>query len=239
MSKLVGMSRNINLEWLNKTAELVMEEKSNEEIKEELKEYLSVSINSPTNLRKTREILMHIWIRFPEELLKLKSLALSLVKSHKLNNKLVAHWCMILITFPVFGDIATVIGKMKDKQIEITSSQISNKIFDKWGERSTLVHTIPKNIKTMKDIGVLEQIKVGKYDVNKVKIEDEQAVILIIATLLFLKDKLYVSLEELINCYEVYPFQYDINIEGLQTSEFFSFDKFGGELVVSLKKCNN
>lgn len=63
MSKIVGMSRNIKLEWLDKTAELVREHSDEQEIKEQLNEYLSFYISSPTNLRKTREILLNIWVR--------------------------------------------------------------------------------------------------------------------------------------------------------------------------------
>ena len=63
MSKIIGMSRNINLEWLNKVADLYITGKAEDEIKDELNEYLSFEIKSPTNLRKTREILMNIWAR--------------------------------------------------------------------------------------------------------------------------------------------------------------------------------
>lgn len=47
MSKIIGMSRNINLDWLNKVAELYMEGKSEEEINDDLNEYLSLEIKAP------------------------------------------------------------------------------------------------------------------------------------------------------------------------------------------------
>ena len=67
MAKKVGLSRSIKLEWLNKVADLVVEGKSEQEIKNELNEYLSFEIKSPTNLRKTREILMYIWLKSGDE----------------------------------------------------------------------------------------------------------------------------------------------------------------------------
>ena len=233
MSKVIGMSRNINFEWLNEVANLVLAEKSEIEIKEALNEYLSFSINSPTNLRKTREILMNIWVRTEEKDIKVKKLALEIFNTNKSSNKLVAHWCMMLLSYPVFGDIVTVIGKMADKQFDITTAQVKTRMFDVWGERSTLYHSIDKNIKTLKDIGTLETIKTGLYKVESFNIEDERAVTLIIATLLILKDKLYMRLEELENSYEFYPFKYNLDLEILQTSGLFSFDKFGGEIVIS------
>ncbi len=233
MSKVIGMSRNINLDWLNETANLVLTEKSEIEIKEALNEYLGFIINSPTNLRKTREILMNIWVRIDEKNLAIKKLALDLVNTNKTSNKLVAHWCMMLLAYPVFCDIVIAIGKMADKQFDITTAQVKTRMFDVWGERSTLYHSIDKNIKTLKDIGALGTIKAGLYKVESFDIEDERAVILIIATLLTLKDKLYMRIEELENSYEFYPFRYAINLESLQMSEMFSFDKFGGEIVIS------
>lgn len=235
MSKVIGMSRNINLDWLNETANLVLSEKSEIEIKEALNEYLGFTINSPTNLRKTREILMNIWVRTEEKNLAIKKLALDLVNTNKSSNKLVAHWCMMLLAYPVFGDIVTAIGKMADKQFDITTAQVKTRMFDVWGERSTLYHSIDKNIKTLKDIGALGTIKTGLYKVESLDIEDERAVTLIVATLLTLKDKLYMRIEELENSYEFYPFRYDINLESLQMSEMFSFDKFGGEIVISAR----
>lgn len=236
MSKVIGMSRNINIDWLNEAANLVLADKSEIEIKEALNEYLSYSINSPTNLRKTREILMNIWVRTEEENSKIKELALNLFNTNKSSNKLVAHWCMMLLSYPVFADIVTAIGKMADKQFDITTAQLKTRMFDVWGERSTLYHSIDKNIKTLKDIGALGIIKTGLYKVEEFNLEDKKAIVLIVATLLSLKDKLYMRIEELENAYEFYPFKYEVNLEYLQMSKLFTFDKFGGEIVISIVK---
>lgn len=236
MSKIVGMSRNINIEWLNLAATLVLEGKTEEEIKEALNEYLSFTIESATNLRKSREILMNIWARNSEEASRLKSLALEVFNTNKAVNKLVAHWCRMLLVYPVFKDIVNVIGKMSDKQFDLTNSQLKTRMYDVWGERSTLLYSIDKNIKTLKDIGVIETIKTGHYKTVTFKVEDSKAINLIIATLLATKDKLYVGLNEIEKSYEFFPFSYEYSLEELQESELFSFDKFGGEIAVSLNK---
>lgn len=57
MAKIVGLSRNLKLQWLNKVVELASSNLTEQEIKDQLNEYLSFEISSPTNLRKTREIL--------------------------------------------------------------------------------------------------------------------------------------------------------------------------------------
>ena len=68
MAKIVGLSRNLKLQWLNKVVELASSNLTEQEIKDQLNEYLSFEISSPTNLRKTREILMNIWVYENDEL---------------------------------------------------------------------------------------------------------------------------------------------------------------------------
>ena len=56
MAKAVGLSRKITLKWLNKAYEFFSEDLTEEEFKTQMNDYLSFEIDSPTVLRKTREI---------------------------------------------------------------------------------------------------------------------------------------------------------------------------------------
>lgn len=236
MSKQVGMSRNISLDYLDKTIELMKNEDDIERIREDLREYIGLYIDDNTNIRKTANILSNIWLEDDEENRNIKDYARKIVKSNNDNLKLVAHWCMMLITYNVFKDIASVIGKLEYMQIEIASRFIREKMTDMWGERPTLIHAIPKNIRTMRDINVLEPVKHGVYKVKKHRVDDERAIILIVATLIHLKDKLYLSLDELNDDSLMFPFDYSFDTGVLEDSNMFSFDRFGGELAISLKE---
>ena len=105
-------------------------------------------------------------------------------------------------------------------------------MFDLWGERSTLYHSIDKNIRTLKDIGVLYSLPKYQYGINRSDIEDKDGLILITNTLLILRDKLYLSTGELNNSPEFFPFDYNVGMNILEESSIFSIDKFSGELVV-------
>jgi hypothetical protein len=160
MAKIIGLSRSIRLEWLNKTVELVLEGKNETQIKDELNEYLSFEIKSPTVLRKTREILMNIWVRTPEELSTLKQQALEAYKDEK-SNKLALHWSMMLVAYPVFSDVCALIGKLTNIQDTFAASWLKEKLFEMWGERTTLFHSSDKILQTLKQIGAIENEKVG------------------------------------------------------------------------------
>ncbi|MEH7239088.1 hypothetical protein [Bacillus sp. JJ1562] len=234
MAKVVGLSRPIKMEWLNKTVELIKQGKSEIEIKNDLNEYLGFEITSPTNLRKTREILMNIWVKTPEELNYIKSMALEVFDNERVN-RLVIHWCMILLTYPVFLDVCALIGKMTDIQEVFTTRWLKEKLFDIWGERTTLLHSIDKILQTLKYIGSIENEKKGTYKVKTYDIPDETARNLIILTVIAIKKRAYYELSELSKTPEMFPFDYSVSHEVLHDSEMFSLTNFGGKVVLTVE----
>lgn len=76
------------------------------------------------------------------------------------------HWCMMLAAYPVFQDMCRLIGKISEFEETFTLKQIKQKLFDEWGERANLYHSIDKLIATLKAMDVLESEKVGVYSVN-------------------------------------------------------------------------
>ena len=155
MGKMVGLSRNLKMTWLNKAVELLSENLPEQEYKDRLNEYLSFDIKSPTNLRKTREILMNLWYYENPETKSLRTQARALIEKDS-DNSLAAHWCIILATYPIFVDVSRIIGKLSEFEEEFTIQQLKQKIFDEWGERATLFHSIDKIIATMKAMGALK-----------------------------------------------------------------------------------
>lgn len=233
MAKMVGLSRPIKIEWLNKTVELVMLGKTDEEIKNELNEYLSFEITSPTNLRKTREILLTIWVKTPDEIQTIKNLAISLLKNDENVNKLAIHWCMMLLAYPVFSDVCSLIGKLTDIQETFTTAWLKQKLFDIWGERSTLMHSIDKILQTLKYLGVIENIKIGEYKVISKLVNNENEKSLIILSVIALKNKAYYEISEFSKIPQMFPFKYSISHELLHNSELFTLNNFGGKIVVT------
>ena len=235
MAKMVGLSRNLKIQWLNKTVELYASGLNEAEIKEQLNEYLSFEISSPTNLRKTREILMNIWV-YENELAKgIKKDAVELINKDQ-DNALAMHWCMMLAAYPVFVDLCKLIGKMSEFQDEITLAQIKQKLYDEWGERSTLYHSIDKLVATLKNMEVLVCDKPGKYRINKHRISDQKVVILMVYLLMLIDDSGYYTFLDLNASSYLFPFSYDVKKEAIMEDERFVFNNFGGELTISLKE---
>ncbi len=233
MAKMVGLSRTIKLPWLNKAAELYASGCAEAEAKEQLNEYLSFEIESPTVLRKTREILMNIWFYGDETSRKLKDTGVDLLKKDE-DNALPVHWCLMLNTYPVFADLCKLIGKMAEFEETMTVKQIRQKLFDEWGERTTLFHSLDKLIATLKAIGALENPKTGNYMVKKHEVKKPEVVNYMLKTMMKVDGQGYYTFEQMETSVYLFPFLYSVDKEAILTDERFCLNTFGGNRTVSL-----
>lgn len=233
MGKMVGLSRNLKMTWLNKAVELLSEDLPENEYKDKLNEYLSFEIKSPTNLRKTREILMNLWYYENPETQALRAQARSLIEKNP-DNALAAHWCIILATYPIFVDVSRIIGKLSEFEDEFTLQQLKQKIFDEWGERATLFHSIDKIIATMKAMDALKAAKPGRYSIVKHEVKNDEVNALLARAGMTVEDKGNFTLQELRGMGFMFPFKYQIEREMLMMNDTFTITNIGGEMMVSL-----
>jgi len=233
MAKRVGFTRSIKSQWLNKTVELVSEGLSELDIRNQLDEYLSFELNDKTNIGKARNILMNTWVYEKEEYPKIKQSALLLIKKYP-EYSLVFHWCMMLIAYPVFMDICKLIGKMSEFQDELTLKQIKQKLFDEWGESSTLFYSIDKLVSTLKNLEIMSHIKSGVYHINKFRIDKPEIVSFMLYIMMLADNSGYYSYIGLKSSVYLFPFEYKVDKEYLLTDNRFVMNKFGGELSIGL-----
>lgn len=233
MGKMVGLSRNLKMTWLNKAVELLSENLPEQDYKDRLNEYLSFEIKSPTNLRKTREILMNLWYYENPETKSLRTQARALIEKDA-DNSLAAYWCIILATYPIFVDVSRIIGKLSEFEEEFTIQQLKQKIFDEWGERATLFHSIDKIIATMKAIGALKAEKPGRYTIIKHEVRDDKVNAFLVSAGMTVEAKGNFTLQDLREMSYMFPFKYQIEREMLMMNDTFTITNIGGEMMVSL-----
>lgn len=234
MAKMVGLSRNLKLPWLNEVVRLYEEGLDEDQIKEQLNDYLGYEISSPTNIRKTREILMNIWVYKNDYTDVLREEALRLIRRDS-DYSLPVHWCMMLAAYPVFQDMCRLIGKIGEFEEAITTKQIKQKLFDEWGERSTLYHSSDKLIATLKAMDVLESEKVGVYSIKKHTLSKPEIVNFLLYAMMKIDDAGYYSLLNMENSMYLFPFEYKVSKEGIVEDDRFIMGTFGGEISFSLK----
>lgn len=70
---------------------------------------------------------------------------------------------MLISAFPLFSDISTVIGKLLSIQEEFKLDTVRQRIFEIWGERSTVKFSTDKIISSMVEWGVLSKAQNQVY----------------------------------------------------------------------------
>jgi len=234
LSKAISLSRSITPDYLDKIVQIYSNTSDTDEIKMAVNEYLSDHIMSSTNLRKTREILLSTWVHVADDLQRVRDKALEIYTSAPSTERMAIHWAMLILAFPIFKDLCSIIGKLSDVQETVTLARIKRRLSEQWGERTTLLHSTDKIIKTLKDLGALLQVKPGVYTTPTQKIEDGRVISLLVYSVLHSNGKLYANLTGLEAYPEFYPFQLHVSLDELVDSGLFSIDRIGGEVVVSL-----
>ena len=87
----------------------------------------------------------------------------------------------------------------------------------------------------MKELGVISNVKVGTYAIQKHKIKADQVTAMVIQTALKTEDKGYCSFGELTDFGVMFPFEYSVSREQFLEDDRFTLNAFGGEMTVALK----
>ena len=235
MAKMVGFACSIRLQWLNMAAQLTKENLTEAEFKERVNEYLSFEIESPTRLRKTREILMNIWYYESEEMNSVRKEAISLIDKYPEYSSII-HLCMIYLVYPVVADICRFIGRISEFQNEITNATLKQKLYDAWGERGTLETTSRRVTLTLKELDLLRAETKTRYVINKIKVPHENVVNFLLSLAMKIENDGYYTMSQLKDFSILFPVEMNISREQLMADERFAINNFGGEMSVSLKE---
>ena len=234
MAKAFGFTRTIKLSWLDKVVELMFEGLTIIEIKEQLDDYLGFEIKDKTNIGKARNILVKIWVDVDESNRGIRDTALSLYKKFP-DYAIALHWGMMLLAYPIFSDLCRLVGRTNELSDVITLKQIQKKLYDEWGESSTLYYSIQKLMSSLKNIGVLSLEKAGTYKVQSHKIECPDVVDFLLSIFMKIDGGSYYTFNDICSSIYMFPFEYAVSKEQLMLDDRFNVTTFDGQLTVALK----
>ena len=235
MAKMVGYACNIKASWMKYARQLLLEGLSKDEYKEKLNDYLSFEIDSSVRLRKSREILMHVWFYEDEEIIPLRKKAIELIEKYPEYEQGIG-LCLILIAYPVVADICKIMGKLLAFQDYFTNSVLKQKLYDEWGERGSLETTSRRVTLTLKDMELLKVYERIKYYPVKININVEDVASFLVYVAMKLDGGSYYTLSALSSFEILFPFRYSISKEWFVHDERFTMATFNGELTLSLSE---
>ena len=197
-----------------------------------MNEYLYFEIDSPTRLRKTREILMNIWYYPSENLDATRVEARALLDEYPEQSAAILY-CMLCLTYPVFADVCKMMGKLFEFQEVVTNPALKQKLYDDWGERGTLEATTRRITLTLKEMDVLRNETKTRYIFNKIPVQTEAVLNFVITQGMKLDGSSYYSYTEIGNLYILFPFKYQVSKELLMNEERYTMTGFGGKVTFS------
>lgn len=155
--KVIGFDRKVRLAWLDAAADWVARGLCVEEARSKLDLLLEGEIEGKEALKKTKTVLLRIWVLVPENLCPLRDEALALLPQQSDPGRLALHWGMSLAAYPLLWDTATVVGRLLDLQEKVSASQIRHRLIESYGERSTLLRAVRRITSSFVDWDVLRE----------------------------------------------------------------------------------
>lgn len=229
----VGFSRAVKREWLDEAALIATKELDIKKAEEELKQYLSFDISDKTILRKTKMILMRTWCIDNNRNAEVRKTAIEMWKANKAD-KLVIHWCLMLLAYPVFENVCRQIGNISKVQDDFQVNWLKNRLFEIMGEQTTLKYATEKIMQTLRQIEATEHSGKGKYKIKEYDIADNGSKKLIVMTLLALGEKSAYDAFEISNAAVMFPFKYNVTNEWLYTANIAKTEVVNGRFLIML-----
>lgn len=158
----IGLKQAIRMEWLQRTADLLLAGLDEKTIRNELTMDItdkratgSIEKRSDESRNQIIGILMKTWVTIDAELIPFRDASLGYLREHP-NLALGIHWCMISAAYPFWFSIARQIGRILALQDKVTQNQIISRIKEQYGDRETVIRYTRFVIRSFIAWGVLK-----------------------------------------------------------------------------------
>lgn len=230
MANIVAFALPIDLNQLNEAYELYISGVSREDARKRLDEQISQHLSSKDTIRKTRTILLNIWY---DEHSNIHDSAIEVARYLNRSERLPVHWAMMLLRFPIFRDLCNILGNLYELKDCVSTTQIKKEVFNKWGARSTLETSLSKNLKSLRDIGVIKCAnKNAYYEKTDQTISDPNVAALLFASVMRSTEQQYMTWESFISHPVIFPFSVcDITQADMAAIPYLAMERMGEQVV--------
>ena len=140
----IGIKQAIHLEWMQKTADLLLAGLDAKIVRQELHKFLAERKGDGFEGKRSDQTrtfvvnhLMKIWVSPELELIPFRGKSLAFLRGQP-SMGLAVHWGMISAAYPFWFNVARQTGRLLALQDQVTQTQIINRLKEQYGDRDTV-----------------------------------------------------------------------------------------------------
>ena len=137
----------------------------------ELNELLKSSHSGDAAKKKTRTVLKRLWLEPRPELVDFADRGVQIYREAPDTSVAVLGWGMAIATYPFFGRVAEIVGRLTALQGDCASAEVHRRMSEIFGEREGTRRMTNMVLQSQANWGAIERIKNGKRLVKKPKID--------------------------------------------------------------------
>lgn len=219
----LGFDRKLKLAWIDAAAMLAG--KSAEKAKAQLDTFLAQEISGKDARRKANDALRRLWITCDDNVQTRN--ARQLFNGAKRDARVCLHYGMSLMAAPLFRDAVHLAGRLINLQGKVSVAQVRTRIYEKWGERSTLNYAVSRIFASLDDWGILKPLGKGNYEAITLTVQDSTIDSWLLAVAVYAHPSNQLPLEELLALPELFPFEINDASQLVQMSGYFELHREG------------
>ncbi len=182
-SHFIGFDRKIELDWLDRVAAKAAAGSTRPEVQawlyDELLAHLGAKADPHGARGKTATVLMRIWFPQDARALARRDAALAELPAATPEERVALHWAMAMVAYPFFGEVVRQIGRLTALQGETTAREVTRRVAEQFGDRSTLPRAVNRVIQSVANWGV---VRIGDRKLTRampVELSDGVGVVLV------------------------------------------------------------
>jgi hypothetical protein len=231
MNKGIGFNRNIKLDWLDATAAFGAEGMDQTAVRERLTPIIRQDIGSPTNIRKTIDILLNIWLKSEADHPALQQAALRYFRTTSTPaDRLWLHYGLTLLAYPFFRQGVTAVGQLARYEATITTTAVREKLFAALGQLGSIEDAASRIIYSLRDWGILQDgAQRNSYlpQYRSFTTADPEIEKWLLAVALQAHPAEQLPFADLLHLPALFPFRFTVTVSDLRQSADFDVQRLG------------
>lgn len=154
----IGFDRYIQLDW----ARAALRVRAGVSNLEDLAQLIDETHSGDAAKKKTRTVLNRLWLEPRPELAKLCDRAVAIYAAEPATSVAALTWGMSIATYPFFGSVAQIVGRLIRLQGNCTSAEVHRRMSETYGEREGTRRMTNMVLQSQADWGAIERLNNGK-----------------------------------------------------------------------------